>query len=104
MDLLDIRDRLIARLGALDIEVERLEAERREPLDDDFEEQAVAIEGLEASSALEQAALAEAVQIKAALARLQAGTYGRCAICDELISEARLAALPAATRCIACAT
>lgn len=104
MDLLDIRDRLIARLGALDIEVERLEAERREPLDDDFEEQAVAIEGLEASSALEQAALAETVQIKAALARLQAGTYGRCAICDELIPEARLAALPAATRCIACAT
>lgn len=104
MDLLDIRDRLVARLAALDSEVERLEAERREPLDDDFEEQAVALEGLEASSALEQAALAETAQIKAALGRLEAGTYGRCAICDDSISEARLNALPTATRCIVCAT
>jgi len=104
MDLLNIRDRLVARLGALDSEVEALEAERREPLDDDFEEHAVALEGLETASALELAALAEIAQIKAALNRLQAGTYGRCAICEGPIAEARLNALPAATRCIVCAT
>lgn len=104
MYLLNIRDRLVARLGALDSEVERLEAERREPLDDDFEEQAAALEGLETALALELAALTETAQIKAALGRLQAGTYGRCAICEGPIAEARLNALPAPTRCIACAT
>ncbi|GLI98468.1 TraR/DksA C4-type zinc finger protein [Sphingobium sp. BS19] len=103
MDVVSIRDRLASRLGALDIEVERLEAERRELLDDDFEEQAVAMEGHETLTAIERAALGEAAQIKAALARLQAGTYGLCGVCGEPIASARLEALPAASRCIACA-
>jgi RNA polymerase-binding transcription factor DksA len=39
----------------------------------------------------------------AALARLDAGAYGRCDACGEPISPQRLDALPAATTCIACA-
>lgn len=37
--------------------------------------------------------------IVAALARIDAHTYGRCEVCNEPISEARLAASPSATTC-----
>ena len=42
-------------------------------------------------------------ELDAALARLDAGTYGRCAECGEPIAPERLAVLPAATVCIRCA-
>ncbi|HEY0453264.1 TraR/DksA family transcriptional regulator [Actinophytocola sp.] len=41
--------------------------------------------------------------LDAAADRLAAGTYGRCERCGGPIAEERLAALPAATRCIRCA-
>jgi RNA polymerase-binding transcription factor DksA len=40
--------------------------------------------------------------IDAALARLDAGTYGTCASCEKPISDERLEALPWAIRCITC--
>jgi len=40
--------------------------------------------------------------IDAAIARLDAGTYGRCTACHQPISAERLAALPAAALCIDC--
>lgn len=43
-------------------------------------------------------------EIDAAVARLGAGTYGACERCGLPIGEARLEALPAARRCIACAS
>ncbi|MBO0821328.1 MAG: TraR/DksA C4-type zinc finger protein [Nocardiopsaceae bacterium] len=42
-------------------------------------------------------------EIDAALARLDDGTYGRCARCGQPIGEDRLAARPAATTCVRCA-
>ncbi|MCU1496923.1 MAG: regulatory protein DksA/TraR family [Acidimicrobiales bacterium] len=39
-------------------------------------------------------------EVEAAMARLDAGTYGRCETCDEPIGEARLEAMPAARFCI----
>jgi DnaK suppressor protein len=41
-------------------------------------------------------------QIAAALARLDAGTFGRCERCGKPIPEGRLDAIPYATRCAAC--
>lgn len=41
-------------------------------------------------------------QVKAALARIQEGTFGICQRCDEPISPARLNALPWAVYCIRC--
>ena len=41
-------------------------------------------------------------EVKAALARLEDGTFGVCVDCEEEISPKRLAALPWATRCIRC--
>jgi RNA polymerase-binding protein DksA len=40
--------------------------------------------------------------VDAALARLDAGTYGICVTCGKPISDARLEALPAAAHCIDC--
>lgn len=41
-------------------------------------------------------------QIEAALHRLDAGLYGRCASCGEVIEAERLAILPSTTLCIRC--
>lgn len=40
--------------------------------------------------------------VKAAIRRVDAGTYGICADCEEAISPRRLAAVPWASRCISC--
>jgi DnaK suppressor protein len=42
-------------------------------------------------------------EIKAALKRIEEGTYGTCTNCGNQIAEARLEALPWATLCIDCA-
>lgn len=41
-------------------------------------------------------------EIDAALARIDAGTYGACVDCGQPIAESRLAAVPSAARCIDC--
>jgi len=48
----------------------------------------------------EESVLAEA---KAALARLDRGTFGRCVSCGHPIARARLSAIPYAPHCIDCA-
>ena len=42
-------------------------------------------------------------RLEAALQRMEEGTYGICEACDQAIEPERLAALPIATLCIACA-
>ncbi len=46
--------------------------------------------------------VAEVRAIGEALARLEAGQYGLCQDCEELIDERRLSAEPHAVRCTAC--
>ena len=41
-------------------------------------------------------------EIDAALARIEAGTYGRCVECGAAIPEERLELRPFASRCVAC--
>ncbi len=42
-------------------------------------------------------------EVRAALDRIESGTYGECEVCGEDISLGRLQALPEATRCLSCA-
>lgn len=42
------------------------------------------------------------LQVEDALQRIVAGTYGRCARCDDEIDFARLKAVPQATLCMSC--
>jgi DnaK suppressor protein len=41
-------------------------------------------------------------EVEQSLARLDAGTYGRCEVCGEPIDDARMAELPIARRCGTC--
>jgi DnaK suppressor protein len=52
--------------------------------------------------ALGERETAELAAIDAALARIEAGTYGLCTDCGVTIAAARLQASPEAWRCIAC--
>ncbi|MEN9373893.1 MAG: hypothetical protein RIR79_1445 [Pseudomonadota bacterium] len=56
----------------------------------------------ETEFALEEHELHELAMIDAALARIQAGTYGECTDCGVDIPEARLNVAPEAARCIHC--
>ena len=53
-------------------------------------------------TALEEHERREMAEIQAALARIDAGTYGICEVCGEEISPARLEAFPMARRCVRC--
>lgn len=54
--------------------------------------------------ALRRSLLAEHEEIAAALARVDAGTYGICIVCGAPIPAGRLEARPMATMCVACAS
>ena len=43
-------------------------------------------------------------EVDAALARVEAGTYGTCETCGRPIAEARLEVRPVARQCIECAS
>ena len=51
---------------------------------------------------LESRTLGRHETLVAALRRLEAGTYGRCLGCDDLIPFGRLSVMPEATHCIGC--
>ena len=53
--------------------------------------------------ALRDRAMAQLALVEAALARLDAGTFGTCVRCGKPIAKARLEALPWAEHCIDCA-
>jgi DnaK suppressor protein len=46
--------------------------------------------------------LAQQERVKAALARVEAGTYGRCVDCGRELPDERLEARPEAERCVDC--
>ncbi len=54
------------------------------------------------SSVARSEAQHELVEIDAALARIEDGTYGTCEICGGAIGRDRLRALPEIRRCVAC--
>jgi len=100
----DIRRALLARLATLGARLEQVERDLGQPHDPDSSEQAVEREGEEAEAALGEAVLTEIAAIRAAITRIDDGSYGRCVTCGQDISPQRLAAIPAASRCFDCAS
>ncbi len=98
-----VRTQLQARLDALLKRVGEITDDLRRPGDRDWQERAAEVENDEVLENLDESSRAEVVQVRAALRRLDAGTYGRCAKCGEPIGAARLAAIPSTTTCVACA-
>ncbi|WP_157215261.1 TraR/DksA family transcriptional regulator [Flavisphingomonas formosensis] len=103
-DKKEARSHLTERLATLMSQVGRIEAELDRPLDDDFAEQAVDREDDQALDTLESSTLAEIELTRNAIARLDAGGYGICTSCGDVIAAERLNALPAAAECISCAS
>jgi len=73
--------------------------DEREP---DWEDRAQLVTAASGLERLSEADRAQLVRVEAALERLDDGTWGLCTVCGAHINEARLAAVPEATRCAGC--
>ncbi len=99
----EIKKHLEVRLAELLSEAREIDTELREPLDPDAEERAMELEDDEVLEGLGHAVVTEIGQIRAALRRIEDGTYGTCSRCGREIGEARLKAVPHTGVCISCA-
>ena len=103
----ELRQQLMSRLARIEGRLDKVEKDRRRgsnTLEPDWEEQATVRQNDEVLDELAEEERLQATAIRAALQRMEDGTYGRCVTCDEPIVPQRLEALPYATQCIACAT
>jgi len=99
-DLLAQRAELLDIAPDLDAEVFRT---RSDVSDGSGEtEHLVVAEQKDVSARLDALAERSVEEIDEALARMDAGTYGRCVDCDEPIPAERLEAVPAAPTCLRC--
>lgn len=100
-----IRRQLETRYDDIQQRLEKISLDRRhvnQPLNADFEEQAIELENDQVLDALDNQIRVEMRQIEKTLARMDEGAYGECETCGKPIAPKRLEALPHATRCIAC--
>lgn len=97
------KKRLTRRLAELEGRLHEIEDELDEPVAADSEDRATEREGDEVLESLGEAGLMEIRQINAALARIEDGTYGECAVCGKQISDERLDAVPHTNVCRKCA-
>ncbi|CAI9389699.1 TraR/DksA C4-type zinc finger protein [Microbacterium sp. T2.11-28] len=103
---------LEARLRELDTALARLDADDASlrhdradaTADDEHDPEGSTLSGeWQRVDALRRARLDERAEVLAALDRVEAGTYGICAVCGRPIPAARLEVRPMATTCVACA-
>ncbi len=103
VDLTQTKMRLEQKLRELTERAKEIDDELSAPGDDDWEEAATESAGDESLEEVGDVTLEEIAQIREALAQIEAGRYGICTSCGENIAEARLQALPSATKCVDCA-
>lgn len=99
----DIRIALQSKLDGLQQRIKKIDTNLRATADPDSQEQAMSRENDEVLERLDQSGREEIAKIEAALARIEAGTYGVCMTCGKSIPAQRLAALPYTVVCISCA-
>ena len=97
------RKTLERRYAYLQNRLENIEDQLDDAPDPDWEENAVEHGGDEVLESLGESGLKEMEAIKAALKRIDAGTYCTCVKCGEEISQERLDAVPHAPLCRNCA-
>ena len=104
--------RLRARAAELDALLVRLDADEAAvrsdrsdaTADDEHDPEGSTLSGeWQRIDALRRSVRDERAEVDAALARVDAGTYGICVVCGRPIAPGRLDARPTATTCIACA-
>lgn len=99
----ETRALLEKRLAVLTARLEKIQGHLRDPGDPDSQEQVTERENDEILERLDEAEAQEVADIRTALARLEAGSYGECASCGEAIAPGRLDAVPYTSVCIGCA-
>ena len=95
--------RLETSLAELEARLTQIARDLSEPLNADWDEQAIEKEddaALEGQGALIEREIAS---VKRALGRIEDGTYGECVRCGRDIAAGRLEARPEAVLCIDCA-
>ena len=99
------RERTLARLASLTDSFDAVVAASKDTNADDEHDSEGATIAFERSQvgALIQQARQALVEVDAALARVEEGTYGVCGRCGKPIGEGRLRARPVARACIDCA-
>ena len=100
-----LRQQLMQRLAHIEGRLDTVEKDRRRgtnTLDPDWEEQATVRQNDEVLDELAEEERLQARAIRAALQRIEDGSYGQCVTCGEPIDPRRLEALPYATQCISC--
>lgn len=104
MNVETYRARLVDRREELNTRLLTIEHDLDQKKDPDVEERAVEREGDEVLESLGQSGLNELKAIEAALSRIEDGSFGTCAKCEEPISGERLDVVPTAALCRNCAT
>jgi len=94
---------LESRLKELDVRLHQIDDELDSHNSKDWEELATEREEDEVLEGMGLSAQAEIRTIKAALARMDAGEYGECVDCGEVITSERLDVLPYTPFCRDCA-
>lgn len=108
MDPQDARKQLEQMMSELDAATTTLEAEgagdssELSHLDQHPADTASELADVDRENAIIEAADDQRAQVRAALARIDAGSYGVCVDCGTQISEARLQVRPEAARCLDC--
>ncbi|MDT7570175.1 MAG: DnaK suppressor protein [Actinomycetota bacterium] len=108
MDLQDARQQLEQMLHELDTATSTLENEgagdssELSHVDQHPADAATDLVDQDRENALLEAAESQRTQIRAALQRIEDGSYGTCTDCGTTISEARLTVRPEAARCVEC--
>jgi RNA polymerase-binding transcription factor DksA len=99
-----VADLTVRRLRRLLLDERRAQLERAAALVHHDEADAVPAADPELVDVLAAQARQTVDEIDAALARIDADTYGRCEACGEGLQIARLEAIPHARSCVACQT
>lgn len=102
-EIKSVKASLEARLAELEERAARIEADLAEPHSADFAEQATEREDDDALESQDALLGREILAVKAALTRVDDGSYGECTRCGESVGEKRLEAYPEAALCINCA-
>jgi DnaK suppressor protein len=102
MNVTNVEARLRDRLALLEARLAHVTKDMSSNHSADSGEQAVERENDEVLEGIGQETQASMQHIRAALARIDAGTYGLCARCGDAINPARLEAVPEAVVCVSC--
>ena len=98
-----IRQQLEERLAELQVRLENIKKDVTQSHSGDSAEQAQERENDEVVDAIGNETAQSIKIVQAALGRIADGSYGTCKECGKSIGQARLEAMPEATRCVGCA-